>query len=172
MLAAWQAQAAWQSRLHSVLTSALRRWGALTLSRALTAWKDWALQQAGMQRRARAVVALLTGRTQAWVLCVLREHARRKRRSRAARHFAVQRLARVALDGWRRAALDSCTFRRVLTGVGAELQRSLLADVLSAWRDAAALRQWKTGSMLRCVSVCLCANGIRVVYGFCLKASD
>ncbi|KAF8062705.1 aldo-keto reductase 2 [Scenedesmus sp. PABB004] len=166
VLAAWRAEAARRARLRGLVTASLQRWSQLTAARAFEQWRSWALHHAGLQRRARAVMSLLAGRSQAWAFCKLREHALRKRHTRSARHFAAAQLAAAVLGSWRRVADEGRGFRAVLDGVGAALRAGCSRRRLAAgatalmawggnrkrlcfqtWRQWTALKQGRRGSL-------------------------
>jgi len=68
----WHAEAARRLRLRELLGAAVSRWSQQTLSMAFQQWKDWALHQASLQRRMRAVVSMMMGRTLHWAFCMMR----------------------------------------------------------------------------------------------------
>lgn len=72
VLTAWRAETARRIHLHAVLTACLQRWSQLAASRAFEQWKSWALHRAGLQRKAKAVMSLLAGRTLQWAFSMLR----------------------------------------------------------------------------------------------------
>lgn len=72
VLNAWRSEAVRRLRLHSLLGAAVQCWSQLTVSRAFQQWKDWALHQASLQRRMRAVVSMMMGRTLQWAFCMMR----------------------------------------------------------------------------------------------------
>lgn len=59
-------------RLQKLLVATVQRWSQLAMSRAFQQWKDWALHQASLHRRMRAVMSKLMGRTLHWAFCMMR----------------------------------------------------------------------------------------------------
>lgn len=72
VLAAWHAEVALRVLLQKLLAATVQRWSQLAVSRAFQQWKDWALHQASLHRRMRAVVSKLMGHTLHWAFCMMR----------------------------------------------------------------------------------------------------
>eukprot|EP00775_Hariotina_reticulata_P009297 gene9297-9462_t len=149
VVTAWRGQASHQLRLRQLLTASLQRWAHLTLARAFEKWKDWALLEASLHRRARMVMALMAGRTQQWALCMLKEHALRKRRSRSAQHYHQRRTLHSMWCAWRQHVLAAHSFRQVLTMVSSSVRLVFMSEALNGWRDVVRAQQWKAVGMMR-----------------------
>lgn len=103
-----------------------------------------------------------------------REHTLRKRRTRSARHFYRQALARAVLSAWRQLISDTRGFREVVQSVGQQMRLGLMAEALGGWRDVVRAKHWKTASMMRWagqlwgwgVTCCgsLCTRGVKGVF--------
>jgi hypothetical protein len=72
VVTSWHAVVTHWLRLRQLLGSAVQRWSQQKLSSAFQKWKDWALHQASLERRMRAVMSKLMGRTLQWAFCMMR----------------------------------------------------------------------------------------------------
>lgn len=72
VIVTWKAEAAHRRELRKVVMSCIQRWSHMTIARAFEQWRSWALVEAALHRKARAVMALLAGRSQQWAFSMLR----------------------------------------------------------------------------------------------------
>lgn len=72
VLTAWREDTGQRLRLRQLMGTAVQRWSHLAMSRAFEQWKGWALHQASLHRRMRAVMSMMLGRTLQSAFCMMR----------------------------------------------------------------------------------------------------
>jgi hypothetical protein len=68
----WRAAAGHKLGRRAALYAAVTHFVKGAMAKAFLSWREWALHRAGLQRKARAYLSLLSGRQQGWAFAMLR----------------------------------------------------------------------------------------------------